>query len=584
MYTHDLLLIQDLAVIMLVAGLITVLCHRFKQPVVFGYIVAGMIIGPHTPPISFISDQLTIKTLGELGVIFLMFSLGLEFNLHKLSKIKFGVCFAALAEIVLMIWLGYEIGLLFNWSKIDALFLGCILSISSTTIIIKALDELGSKKARFAQLIFGILILEDIFAIVILALLSSIATSGTLELKDTALTVIKLLSFLVVSLLIGILCVPRLLNYIAKFNSNEMILISVLGICFGFCLLVVKLNYSIALGAFLIGAVMAESKQLPLIERLVEPLRDMFSAIFFVSVGLLIDFRALVHYFDIILIITAVVIVGKVLTSSLSLLITGYDGKTAMRVGMGLAQIGEFSFIIASLGVTLDVTSEFLYPIAVAVSALTTLTTPYLIKYSDTLTHYGAAILPKRMRHLFELYTSWIQNIQPTIQDAELAKKIKWSIVQVIANIFVVLGIFLSGAYLAKTDLGHSLTRITNIHIQKTVIWSIALICSLAFLIAIYRKIKALSMLLAEMSITENADSRLTINVRRIIAQMIPIFAITGIMLLVCVAIASILPPIEFLIIVFVIGAILIALLFPWFIKLHTKLHVDLIETLKKKE
>lgn len=399
MHTHALIFIQDMAIIMLIAGLSTVICHLLKQPIVLGYILAGIVIGPHTPPFSFISDVTTVKTLAELGVIFLMFSLGLEFDLHKLAKVGIAAIVASTFEIVLMIALGYGIGRLFGWSQIDSIFLGAILSISSTTIIVKVLNELGLKKQPFAQLIFGILVIEDIFAILILALLSSIAVTGSLQANDVIFTAMKLSSFLMVSLIAGILIVPKLLFFIAKFNSKEMLLITVLALCFGFCLLVAKLDYSIALGAFIIGAIIAESQELKKIENLINPLRDMFSAIFFVSIGLLFDLNVVSGYIFPILVITIAVIIGKVLSCSLGIFITGRDGKTAMRAGMGLAQIGEFSFIIASLGITLNVTGNFLYTVAVGVSIITTLTTPYLIKYSDTVAECVAAIIQKRKRH-----------------------------------------------------------------------------------------------------------------------------------------------------------------------------------------
>jgi CPA2 family monovalent cation:H+ antiporter-2 len=385
---HALIFIQDLAVIMLVAGFTSVLCHRLKQPIVLGYILAGIIIGRHTPPFSFIIDETTIKTLAELGVIFLMFSLGLEFNLHKLKKVGAVAFVAAVLEIVLMMAIGYVVGRLFGWAKIDSLFLGAILSISSTTIIMKALTELGMKKQAFAQLIFGILIIEDIFAILILALLSSIAITGSLQIHEIIFTTTKLGIFLTISLIIGIFLIPKLISYITKFKNNEMLLISVLGLCFGFSLLVVKLDYSVALGAFIIGAIIAEAPNLNKIEHLINPIRDMFSAIFFVSVGLLLDINILNNYLFPIIIITIVVVLGKVISCSVGIYITGRDSKTAMRVGMGLAQIGEFSFIIAALGIKLKVTGEFLYSITVGISIITTLLTPYLIKYSDSLTRW----------------------------------------------------------------------------------------------------------------------------------------------------------------------------------------------------
>lgn len=583
MHTNALLFIQDLAIVMLVAGLITFLCHRFKQPIVFGYILAGVIVGPHTPPFSLISDETTIKTLGELGVIFLMFSLGLEFNLRKLSKVGAAAFIAAFAEILLMIWLGYEIGRLFSWSKLDSIFLGAILSISSTTIIIKALDELGMKNEKFAQLIFGILVLEDIFAIVILGLLSGFALTGSLRFEDVFITVVKLFSFLVIAFLLGIGLIPRLLSYIATFKSNEMLLISVLGLCFGFCLLVVKLNYSIALGAFMIGAIIAEAKEFKLIEDLINPLRDMFSAIFFVSVGLLLDPTMLTHYLAPILIITIAVVIGKVLTCSLGILISGRDGKTAMRVGMGLAQIGEFSFIIAALGITLNVTSSFLYPIAVAVSAITTLITPYLIKYSDTFTRHITKLVPKRIRSVFAMYSAWLKSIEPLNNDVELNNVIKRGVLQVIINLFIVAAFFLGFAYLAQTELGHVLTKITNLYIQKTIVWGLALILSLPFLIAVYRKIKALSMIVTKLSIKKTHDKKTTVKSLKFPSEVIPILALLAIMIFICALSASILPPIELLIIVLIIAAIVIVTLFPLLIKVHTKLQISLLKTLKKK-
>lgn len=410
---HAINFIQDLAIIMMAAGLVTVLFHRFKQPVVLGYIVAGFLIGPHTPPFGFIHDEDTIKTLAELGVIFLMFCLGLEFSLRKLFKVGATAFIAAFLEIVLMIWIGYEIGRWFDWSTMDSLFLGAILAISSTTIIVKALNDLKMKNERFAQLIFGVLIVEDILGIGIIALLSSIAVSGTVSSGEVFSTVGKLSLFMIVALVVGILLVPRLLAYVAKFDSNEMLLITVLGLCFGFCLLVVKLEYSMVLGAFLIGAIMAESRQLLKIERLVEPVRDLFSAIFFVAIGLMLDPAILLQYAWPIAVITAAVVLGKMLSCGLGAFIAGNDGRTSLRVGMGLSQIGEFSFIIASLGMTLQVTSDFLYPVAVAVSVLTTLSTPYLIRAADPLSLKLAAVMPQRLTRVLGMYGEWLRSIQP---------------------------------------------------------------------------------------------------------------------------------------------------------------------------
>ncbi|WP_321362144.1 cation:proton antiporter [Pseudomonas extremaustralis] len=577
---HAISFIQDLAVIMLVAGVVTILFHRLKQPVVLGYIVAGFIIGPHTPPFGLIHDEGTIKTLAELGVIFLMFCLGLEFSLRKLFKVGATAFIAAFLEIVLMIWIGYEIGRWFGWNTMDSLFLGAILAISSTTIIVKALNDLKMKNQRFAQLIFGVLIVEDILGIGIIALLSSIAVSGTVSSGEVFSTVGKLSLFMIVALVIGILLVPRLLAYVARFESNEMLLITVLGLCFGFCLLVVKLEYSMVLGAFLIGAIMAESRQLIKIERLIEPVRDMFSAIFFVAIGLMIDPQILLQYAWPIAVITVAVVLGKMLSCGLGAFIAGNDGRTSLRVGMGLSQIGEFSFIIAALGMTLQVTSDFLYPVAVAVSAITTLLTPYLIRGADPLSLKIAAVIPKRMSRVFGMYGEWLRSIQPQGEGAMLASMIRRIILQVGVNLALVVAIFFAGSYFAARIGGYLEGWIGDPSWQKALIWGGALLLSLPFLIAAYRKLKALSMLLAEMSVKPEMAGRHTQRVRRVIAEVIPILSLLVIFLLLAALSASILPTNKLLMLIAVVAAAVAAVLWRWFIRVHTRMQVALLETL----
>ncbi|MGA9702811.1 cation:proton antiporter [Pseudomonas sp.] len=577
---HAISFIQDLAVIMLVAGVVTILFHRLKQPVVLGYIVAGFIIGPHTPPFGLIHDEDTIKTLAELGVIFLMFCLGLEFSLRKLFKVGATAFIAAFLEIILMIWIGYEIGRWFDWNTMDSLFLGAILAISSTTIIVKALNDLKMKNQRFAQLIFGVLIVEDILGIGIIALLSSIAVSGTVSSGEVFSTVGKLSLFMIVALVIGILLVPRLLAYVAKFESNEMLLITVLGLCFGFCLLVVKLEYSMVLGAFLIGAIMAESRQLVKIERLIEPVRDMFSAIFFVAIGLMIDPQILLQYAWPIAVITVAVVLGKMLSCGLGAFIAGNDGRTSLRVGMGLSQIGEFSFIIAALGMTLQVTSDFLYPVAVAVSAITTLLTPYLIRGADPLSLKIAAVMPKRMSRVFGMYGEWLRSIQPQGEGAMLASMIRKIILQVGVNLALVVAIFFAGSYFAARIGGYLEGWISDPSWQKALIWGGALLLSLPFLIAAYRKLKALSMLLAEMSVKPEMAGRHTQRVRRVIAELIPILSLLVIFLLLAALSASILPTNKLLVLIAVVTAAVAAVLWRWFIRVHTRMQVALLETL----
>ena len=402
---HQTSFLQDLAIVMSVAALATIIFRQLKQPVVLGYILAGVIIGPHTPPFALIADEHAIETLAELGIIFLMFALGLEFSLRKLRQVGATAFIAASLEILLMLLAGYGLGRAFGWNTMDSVFLGAILSISSTTIIIKALEGLGKTRERFASLIFGILIVEDILAIVLIALLSGFARTGEVEAQTIGMTILSLRSFLGILLVAGLIVVPRLLNYVARFKSDEMLLITVVGLCFGISLVTVKLGYSVALGAFLIGAIIAEARQIYKIETLMHPVRDLFSAVFFVSIGMLIDPALLAKYALPIFVITIVVVLGKVFTCALGSFVAGNDMRTSLRVGMGLAQIGEFSFIIASLGLTLKVTSDFIYPIAVAVSSLTTLLTPYLIKSSDGLVEWFDRVAPRPLFQAIDAYS-----------------------------------------------------------------------------------------------------------------------------------------------------------------------------------
>lgn len=571
--------LQDLAAIMIVAGITTVIFHQLRQPVVLGYIIAGVILGPHALSFPLIQDEATVKGLAELGVVFLMFSLGLEFSIRKLLRVGVAAFIAATAEIVFMIFIGYEIGQFFGWSAIDSLFLGAMLAISSTTIIIKALDELGIKKESFAQLIFGILIIEDILAIGMLVLLSGIADSGSINTVDVAATLGKLLIFLVVALVIGILTVPKIIRYVARFNSNEMLLVTTLGFCFGFCLLVAQLDYSIALGAFLIGAIIAESREIKHIEKLVEPLTSMFSAIFFVSIGLLVDPKIIAEYIVPITMITVAVVFGKIITCTLGAFLAGQNGKTSMRVGMGLAQIGEFSFIIASLGVTLKVTSDFLYPIIVAVSAITTLLTPYLMKIADPLSTYIARKMPRNISEVFTMYTTWLQNIRPEGDQAILVQSIKRGFLQIFINLMLIVAIFFAGSYISHNIHPHFSLKVSE-NVCDALIWGGTLILSLPFLIAIYRKIKALSIKVAELTVKQDKAGIYNAPLRRAISGMIPMISMLGILFLLAALSASILPSIEVLVLVVVIVVMVTAILWRWFFKLHSRLRIAFIESM----
>lgn len=579
---HDLHFIQDLATVMLIAGLTTVIFQRLRQPVVLGYIIAGVLVGPYTFPVVFIHDEQTIRTLSELGMILLLFALGLEFSLKKLREVGGAALVAAVCEIVLMLWLGYEIGRFFGWSSMDALFLGAMLSMSSTTIIMKALDDLNLKRERFAQLMFGILIVEDVLAIVLMALLTGIASTGGLEASEAMGAVGRLTLFMAVSLVVGLLLVPRVVDYIAAVSRDDVLLVAVLGLCFGFCLLVTEMGYSVALGAFMIGAIVGESQVVERVERIVGPVRDMFSAIFFVAIGMLIDPAMLKQYWLPILVVTAVVIVGKVLTCSFGTFVAGNGGRTSLRVGMGLAQIGEFSFVIASLGLTLKVTSGFLYPVAVAVSAITTFLTPYLIRSSDPLAGALSRRLPKTFMGALATYTEWMGNVSLSGQGAVVAKMIRRLVWHVIINMMLVVAAFLIMSYLYRRGFFHWDFLAGRPQVKRSLAWSIAALISLPMIVAAYRKASALGMLLAELSIPERIGGTYNMRIRAVLARFIPLVAMWVLGLLVAALASTILPPREVAAVLVLVLLLLAWLLWRGLVQVHARLQAALRDTLEK--
>ncbi|WP_266167956.1 cation:proton antiporter [Dyella subtropica] len=579
---HALQFIQDLAAVMLVAGLTTVIFQRLRQPVVLGYIIAGVLVGPYTFPVVFIHDEGTIRTLSELGMILLLFALGLEFSLKKLREVGGAALVAALCEIVLMLWIGYEIGRFFGWSSMDALFLGAMLSMSSTTIIMKALDDLSLKRERFAQLMFGILIIEDVLAIVLMALLTGIASTGDLAAGQAMEAIGRLTLFLAVSLVVGLLLIPRVVDYIARVSRDDVLLVAVLGLCFGFCLLVTEMGYSIALGAFLIGAIVGESDSVARVERIIGPVRDMFSAVFFVAIGMLIDPALLTQYALPITVVTIVVVLGKVITCSFGTFVAGNDGRTSLQVGMGLAQIGEFSFVIASLGLSLKVTSSFLYPVAVAVSAITTFLTPYLIRGADPLAGVLARRLPTGITGMFTAYTDWMGNLSLGGQGAMVMKMIRRLVWHVIINMMLVVAVFLVMAYLYRRGFFHWDRFADHPQVARTLAWSVAALLSLPMIVAAYRKASALGMLLAELSIPERVGGAHNVRIRAVLARIIPLATMWVLGLLVAALASTILPPREVALVLLLVGVLLTWLLWRVLVQVHARLQAALKDTLER--
>ncbi len=584
--SHNILL-QDLAVVMIVAGLVTLVFHRMRLPVVLGYILAGVIIGPYLLPFPLIEDQASIETLSQLGVIFLMFSLGLEFSLRKLRRVGITAVAGASVEILAMLWIGYYLGQFFGWGKMDSIFLGAILSISSTTITIKVLTDLHKTKTKTAHLCFGILIVEDILAIAMIAVLSGIATTGSFEIRQLAETFGKILVFLTVVLVVGLIAVPPLIRYVARYKSDEMLLVTVLGLCFGISLVTVKFGYSVALGAFLIGTIIGEAREIGKIKVLTEPVRDMFSAVFFVAIGLMIDPILLAEYAGPVAVITVVIVVGKILSRFFGVFIAGHDTRTALGVGMTLAQIGEFSFIIAALGQTLNVTSKFLYPIAVCVSAITTLLTPFLVQRSDDTASWFDRTAPRWLVSALALYSNWSTRVRAHKQTSLahiLARK--W-VFQMGLNMIFITGIFLLAAAFADRALlwWPALSHVPEwIGGAQGLIWIVTTVLALPGLIATGRKLQAFAMLIAEASTSMARYGRSTGTIQTAVTNVIFLGGLTVLGLWVLVVSAPFLPT------GFAFGVVscvvVVIAFFSWrfFIQIHAKAQIALAETLAEQE
>lgn len=404
-------LITDLGLILGAAAIITIIFKWLKQPLVLGYLIAGFLVGPHFTVFPTVAEVENISVWAEIGVIILLFSLGLEFSFKKLLKVGTPASVTAIVEVVFMLMIGYVAGSLMGWSKMDSIFLGGVLSISSTTIIIRAFEELGVKGHKFAGLVFGILIVEDLVAIVLMVLLSTLAVSSQFAGTDMLMSVAKLVFFLVLWFISGIFFLPTFLRKAKKFMNDEMLLITSLALCILMVWLATIVGFSPALGAFIMGSILAETVYAEKIEHLIKPVKDLFGSVFFVSVGMMFDPQMLAKYALPVVLIIVVTIIGKALSTTAGALISGQPLKSSVQAGMSLSQIGEFSFIIATLGLTLKVTSDFLYPIAVAVSAITTFTTPYMIRISEPLYEWLQRKLPASWTSAIHRYSSRSQTI-----------------------------------------------------------------------------------------------------------------------------------------------------------------------------
>jgi len=405
-------LIADLALILITGAITTLIFRKIKQPLVLGYIIAGFLVGPHLSITPTVVDNGNIKTLAEIGVIFLLFSLGLEFSFKKLLRVGGAASITAFIEIAFITISGYFVARWMGWSFMDSLFLGGMLASSSTTIIIRAFDELGIKTKQYVRVVFGVLVVEDIVVILLMVLLSTMAVSKEFQGMELLFTVTKLLFFLALWFLAGIFLLPTFLKKAKKLLDEEALLILSIGLCLGMVVVATQVGFSAELGAFIMGSIMAETTSAEKVEHIIKPVKDLFGAVFFVSVGMMIDPAAIVEYRWPVLWITLLTLFGKLFSTTLGALVSGQPLKQSVQVGMSMAQIGEFAFIVATLGLSLGVISDFLFPVVVGASAVTTFTTPYMIRFSEPVYLFIQRVLPQKIITRLNNYSSGTQHIQ----------------------------------------------------------------------------------------------------------------------------------------------------------------------------
>jgi CPA2 family monovalent cation:H+ antiporter-2 len=499
--------LTDLLIVLGTAAVTTVVFQALRQPVALGYILAGLLIGPYVP-IPLVADAALVATLSELGVILLMFSIGLEFSIRTIAKVGIPAGLTAVLEVGLMVSLGYLVGLAFGWSGTEALFLGACCGISSTMLVAKAFEE-AKLSGGFTELVFAILVFEDLIAILLLAVLTAVATGHGLSTEELVVEVGKLGGFLLALLIAGLLVVPRAMRTIASLGRSETLLIASMGVCFGMAVLAQRAGYSVALGAFLAGMLVAESGRGHDVDALIRPFRDVFAAIFFVSIGMTIDPGLIAEHWLPVVVLTFVVLIGKAAGVSVGAFLAGNGLRRSVRAGVSLAQIGEFSFIIAALGSASGATRDFLLPIAVAVSCLTAFATPWLIRGSDRISSAVDAHLPGRLQTFVTFYASWIERLRTTRPDS-LWTRLRRPLVLLVLDAALV-GAVVIGASVAIPRMAPELAArlAMDVDAARVILYAAAGVAAGLFVIGVVRLVRRLARILAAEVIPQGQDGGL---------------------------------------------------------------------------
>jgi CPA2 family monovalent cation:H+ antiporter-2 len=534
-------------------------------------------------PWRFLTDQRTMQSIANLGVVLLMFTLGLDSNLRKLRALGVGVMLAALVEVGFMLWAGIEIGRLAGMGAREALFLGGVICFSSTMIAVRTVGDRGWRGQPFVTGMIGMLVSEEVMTVVLITVLSAVA-AGSADTTDIAFKVLwRMLLFISVALVLGLLLLPRLLDWLAKRGRDEPLLVTALGICFGACLLAVWEGFSVALGAFLAGVVVAPARCSDRIVRLVRPVRDMFAAIFFVAIGLLLDPAQLLPWLWPALGLALVVIVGKTLACSIGAFVcAGRPARDALRTGLTMAQIGEFSFVIAALGIAAGAVGGFLYPLIVATAVICMIISPLLLRAEPWILAGMRRLTPAPVRSLAAGYQEWMGGTSSPQHNAMLAKMLRRLLWHIAVNLVLVCAVFGIGAFVSTMLPRWWPHMPLSPVVRRSLIWAMALFVSLPMLIAVYRKADALGMLLAELGISEQVHGVRTAGLRRVLGKLVPLATLAGMALLVSALGSSILPPRGVLVALLAIGAFTVWFLWGSLVRVHARMQAALRDLMQQ--
>lgn len=576
---QDFAFIQSLAVAMLAAGAVAVLFRSFRQPVVLGYLIAGVLIGPHVSPWPLINNSDAIHTLSDLGVLFLMFSLGMDFNLPKLTRVALPAIVVAAFEIVTMIWVGLQLGLLLGFTAPERLLFGIILALTSTMIVVKTLRDSNALGEKHGEIITGVCIIEDIFVVVAMILLPKTGWKADMAAGPLFLYVSQLVVAGIAVAILGLLLIPRMLNKIGRTHGDELTLLVTLGIGFGMALASSLAGYGVALGAFLAGAIVAESRHRGKIERMVAPMRNLFGALFFVAVGMMVDPAHLTSHIGTVLIVTAVYTVAKAASCAFGTFMTGNDATTAARVGTSMTQLGEFGFILASMGIVAGVATPRLETIIVAVASLNALFRPYLVDNADKIAARVRAVVPRIVIHIAELYAGWISHLRDLHQQNVEAKIVRNLVIQIAINAALIAASFLAAAVI-EPWLPENLFLLPEFWGgNRVVLWFCAFLIVLPVYIVTIRKLEALGMMIAEQTIPPGMTHNRTELIRTLLARIIHGGGIVGLALMTLLIGSPLLPPMHTLMFMLAVVAGLLLFFRSTFNAWYSRAKFSLLDT-----